>query len=117
MCIRDRVWAGGQQRVPGRLTARFRLSGDTIEWDAEAVMDQPIKSVSTVIRGLPRGKISIGGGTAFDPGDDELLFGYPFGAGDLFGGNTAGGMGTPHVAIVSETRGIWSVSSLDDKVR
>jgi hypothetical protein len=111
------VWAGGQQRVPGRLTARFRLSGDTIEWDAEAVMDQPIKSVSTVIRGLPRGKISIGGGTAFDPGDDELLFGYPFGAGDLFGGNTAGGMGTPHVAIVSETQGLWSLSSLDDKVR
>jgi hypothetical protein len=111
------IWAGGQQQAPGRLTARFRLSGDTIEWDAEAEMDQPIKSITTVIRGLPRGKISAGGNAAFDPRDDELLFGYPFGAGDLFGGNTAGGLGTPYVAIVSGTQEVWSLSSLDDRVR
>src|SRR5258708_6598611 len=27
------VWAGGQERAAGRLTARFRKDGDTIEWD------------------------------------------------------------------------------------
>jgi hypothetical protein len=113
---RGMVWAGGQRRAPGRLTVRFRRSGDTVEWDAEAEMDQPIKSVTTVIRGLPRGKISAGGGAPFDPRDDELLFGYPFGAGDLFGGNTAGGLGTPYMAIVG-TDQVWSLASLDDKVR
>lgn len=111
------TWAGGQERKPGRLTARFRKTGDTIEWDAEVRMDQPIKSVTAVIRGLPRGKISVGGGNAFDPRDDELLFGYPFGAGDLFGGNSAGGLGTPYVAVVAADQQVWSLSSLDDKVR
>ncbi len=111
------VWAGGQEKAQGQLTARFRKTGDTIEWDAEVRMDQPIKSVTAVIRGLPRGRISIGGSPAFDPQDDELLFGYPFGAGDLFGGNSAGGMGTPFVAVIAGDQEIWSLSSLDEQVR
>jgi hypothetical protein len=112
------VWAGGQERAAGRLTARFRRTGDTIEWDAEAGMDQPIKSVTAVIRGIPRGQISPGGNPPFDPRDNELLFGYPFGGGDLFGGNTASGMGTPYIAVVPGGAGpVWSLSSLDDRVR
>lgn len=111
------VWAGGQERATGRLSARFRRNGDTIEWDADVEMDQPIKSVTTVIRGLPRGKLSSGGGPPFDPRDDEVLYGYPFGGGDLFGGNTAWGMGTPYVAIVAADQVVWSVTSLDDRVR
>lgn len=111
------TWAGGQEKHEGRLTARFRRSGDTIEWDAEVRMEQPIKSITTVIRGLPRGRVSIGGGTPFDARDDELLFGYPFGAGDLFGGNSAGGMGTPYAAVAAADQAVWSLSSLDDKVR
>jgi hypothetical protein len=112
------VWAGGQERAAGRLTARFRRDGDTIEWDAAAEMDQPIKSVTAVIRGIPRGQISPGGNPPFDPHDNELLFGYPFSAGDLFGGNTASGLGTPYVAVVSGGAGpVWSLSSLDDRVR
>jgi hypothetical protein len=112
------VWAGGQERAAGRLTARFRRDGDTIEWDAEAEMDQPIKSVTAVIRGVPRGQISPGGNPPFDPRDNELLFGYPFGGGDLFGGNTASGMGTPYVAVLpGGAAPVWSLSSLDDRVR
>jgi hypothetical protein len=111
------VWAGGQERAAGRLVARFRRSGGTIEWDATAEMSQPIKSVTTVIRGLPRGRLSAGGGAPFDPHDDEVLWGYPFGAGDLFGGNTAWGLGTPLVSIQAGAADVWSLSSLDDRVR
>jgi hypothetical protein len=114
---RGLVWAGGQERAPGRLTARLRKSGDTLEWDATVELDAPIKSVTTVIRGLPRGRISSGGSGPFDPRDDELLFGYPFGAGDLFGGNTASGLGTPYVAVVRGEQEVWSLSSLDERVR
>jgi len=111
------VWAGGQERAPGRLVARFRRSGQTIEWDVAAEMQRPIKSVTSVIRGLPRGRLSAGGGAPFDPHDDEVLWGYPFGAGDLFGGNTAWGLGTPLVAVQGGERDFWSLSSLDDRVR
>ena len=111
------TWAGGQERAPGRLTATLRKAGDTIEWDATVDMSQPIKSVTTVIRGLPRGTISAAGSPPFDPRDDELLFGYPFGAGDLWGDNTAGSLGTPYVALVSGDGQVWSLSSLDDQVR
>ncbi|HEU5217489.1 MAG TPA: hypothetical protein VFU23_02465 [Gemmatimonadales bacterium] len=110
------VWAGGQEKAEGRLTARFRKTAEGVEWDAEVRMDQPVKSVGAVIRGLPRGRISVGGSPPFDPRDDELLFGYPFGAGDLFGGNSAGGMGTPFIAVVNDQE-VWSLTSLDDKVR
>ncbi|MGA2383066.1 MAG: hypothetical protein ABSG61_06480 [Gemmatimonadales bacterium] len=111
------VWAGGQAKAPGRLVARFRQSADAIEWDATAEMDQPIKSVTTVVRGIPRGKISSGGSRPFDPNDDELLYGYPFGAGDLFGGNTAWGMSTPFVAVQVADADFRYLSSLDDRVR
>ena len=110
------VWAGGQERAPGRLVARFRQNGDAMTWDVTAEMDQPIKSVTTVIRGLPRGKLT-SGGAPFDPHDDEVLFGYPFGAGDLFGGNTAWSMGTPFVAIQSGEQEFWFLDSLDERVR
>ncbi len=111
------VWAGGQERTPGRLVARFHRAGDALEWNATAEMDQPIKSVTTVIRGVPRGKLSSGGGRPFDPKDDEILWGYPFGAGDLFGGNTAWGMGTPFVAVQAGESDFRYLASLDDRVR
>jgi hypothetical protein len=111
------VWAGGQERAPGRLIARFRRSGATIEWDTTVEMPRPIKSVTSIVRGLPRGKLSAGGGAPFDPHDDEVLWGYPFGAGDLFGGNTAWGLGTPLVAVQEGESQYWNLSSLDDQVR
>ncbi len=91
--------------------------GDAIEWDVTAEMDQPIKAVTTVLRGVPRGKLSSGGAEPFDPQDDEVLFGYPFGGGDLFGGNTAWGMGTPLAVVQSGAQEFLALSSLDDRVR
>jgi hypothetical protein len=111
------IWAGGQERSAGRLTARFRHTADAIEWETTVEMDRPVKSVTTVIRGIPRGKLSGGGNEPFDPKDDEVLWGYPFGAGDLFGGNTAWGLGTPFVAVLPGESDVWMLSSRDDRVR
>ena len=110
------VWAGGQERAPGRLVARLRETSHGMAWDTTAEMAQPIKAVTTVIRGVPRGKLSGGGNTPFDPKDDEVLFGYPFGAGDLFGGNTADSLSTPFVAVGDESH-VFALSSLDRQVR
>src|SRR5207249_1390583 len=73
--------------------------------------------VTSVIRDVPRGQVSAAGSEPFDPGDNELLYGYPFGGGDLFGGNTAWSLSTPLV-IVQRTEGdCVFLSSLDDRVR
>ncbi len=56
------VFAGGQQEVAGQVRAEFTRTGSTIEWTIRAQMDRPIKSVTTVIRDVPRGKISLAGG-------------------------------------------------------
>ena len=108
------VWAGGQQTAPGRLTASLRRSAAGIEWDAVVEMDRPVKSVTTIIRGVPRGHVSFGAGGFRDPRDDEMLAGYAFGAGDLNG--PGGSMATPLLMI--QTAGdVFYVSSLDDHMR
>jgi hypothetical protein len=96
------LWAGGQESVAGRVTARLRRDGDAVLCDVTTELDKPIKAVTVVVRGVPRGKLSSGGAAPFDPHDDEVLWGYPFGGGDLFGDNTAWGMGTP-LAVVQES--------------
>jgi len=111
------VWAGGQQAAPGRVSAQLRKRGEFIEWDVTAELAQPIKAVTTVIRGVPRGKLSSGGAEPRDHRDDEVLFGYPFGGGDLFGGNTADGIGTPLIVVQSGEGQFVALSSLDDHVR
>jgi hypothetical protein len=111
------VWAGGQQRRGGRVSARLRQRGEGIECDVTAEIGDPIKAVTTVVRGVPRGRISNAGGQPFDPHDDEVLFGYPFGGGDLFGGNTAGGMSTPLAVVQSGDQSCLALSSLDNRVR
>ncbi|HEX3119273.1 MAG TPA: hypothetical protein VHP80_09280 [Candidatus Acidoferrum sp.] len=108
------VWAGGQQTAEGRLEAHVRRNGAFVEWNATASMNIPIKSIATILRRVPRGKISAGGGSFFDPKDDEQLFGYPFGGGSLF---TAGGMDSPIVVIQSGEHEYYFLSSLLDKVR
>jgi hypothetical protein len=108
------VWAGGQQKAPGTLHARFRKKDSWIEWDASAEMGQPIKSIVAVMRDVPRGKMASGGATFFDPRDDEVLFGYPFGGGALF---TARTMDTPMVMVQSGDQDFFFVSTLLDRVR
>jgi len=109
------LWAGGQETAPGRLEAVIRRAGPWIEWDVTAELPRPIKAVTTIVRGLPRGKVGGGGAAPRDEGDAELLYGYPFGAGDLFGGNTARGLSTP-LLVIQAGEIHHFVASLDDRV-
>ena len=110
------TWAGGQERAPGTLVARLKRDGRAVSVDVTADMGQPIKTVTTVLRGVPRGHISTGG-TFFDPRDDELLFGYPFSGGDLFGPGGAGGLVTPLALVQKSDSEYFYLQSLDDQVR
>ena len=111
------TWAGGQVKAAGRVDARLHKEGDAVLCDVTAQMDQPIKAVTVVVRGIPRGQLSAGGAEPFDPKDDEVLWGYPFGAGDLWGDNTAWGLGTPLTAVQTGDGSVIALSSLDDHVR
>lgn len=108
------VWAGGQEKAPGKLVATLRRTGSTIEWNATVEMNRPVKTVTTIIRGVPRGFVSFGGG-GFPPqqNDSESLSGYPFGGGDL---NASGSMGTP-LLMIQTPADVFYVSSLDERVR
>ena len=108
------VWAGGQATAPGRLVASLRRDGTTIEWDATVEMERPIKTITTIVRGLPRGQLSFGAGGFSDPRDGESLVGYPFGGGDL---NASGSMTTPLLMIQTPAGDVVYVSSLDSRVR
>ena len=100
------------------LTARLTRRGDAIECEAAAEMERPIKAVALVVRGVPRGRISAGGAPFFDPRDDEVLLGYPFSGGDLFGPQGNGGLTTPLVLVQPrDADAIVALSSLDDRVR
>jgi hypothetical protein len=111
------IWAGGQQRWPGRLTARLTKRDSAVECRVEAEMDRPIKAVATVVRGVPRGRLSAGGAPFFDPRDDEVLLGYPFSGGDLVGPQGNGGLTTPLVLVQQGEGAVLALSSLDDRVR
>jgi len=108
------VWAGGQMKAPGSLTAHLARNGSFIECQVAAEIEQPIKSIAAIVRGVPRGKISVAGGRFLDPKDDELLFGYPFGGGSLF---TAGGMDSPILVIQSGDKNFFFLSTLLKEVR
>ena len=110
------VWAGGQERAAGRLTAVFSRREGTVEWHITAEMDKPIKSVTTVIRDVPRGRVSLGGGQLIDTKDGDLLAGYPFGAGDLHNFDVAS-MSTPVVCVEAGDRDFRYITTLDTLVR
>ncbi|HEV3142028.1 MAG TPA: hypothetical protein VGY57_15990, partial [Vicinamibacterales bacterium] len=114
------VWAGGQRRAPGKLTARLNISGNgkAYECTATASMDQPIKAIATIVRGIPRGRVSPAGSPFFDPRDDEILLGYPFSGGDLFGPQGNGGLTTPLVVVQPPGgESAIAISSRDPRVR
>ena len=109
------VWAGGQEKVPGTLLARLKKNGDFIEWTVSAEMDRPIKSIAAILRGVPRGKVSPGSGGFFDPKDNELLIGYPFGGGDHHG---AISVDSPVAVIQAGDQEFFLLSTiLDNQVR
>src|SRR5256884_5088398 len=43
------VWAGGQERASGRVSARLRTEGDAVVWDVTAERAQPTKPRSTAL--------------------------------------------------------------------
>ncbi len=108
------VWAGGQEKSSGTLGAHLRRNGAFVEFEVSAEMSQPVKSIATIVRGVPRGKISAAGGGFFDPKDDELLFGYPFGGGSLF---TAREIDSPVLVIRSGEKDFFFLSALLNEVR
>jgi hypothetical protein len=111
------VWAGGQEKTVGKLLASFRRDIGKIEWDVTVEMDQPIKTVTTVIRDVPRGQVSFGGGALSDQKDNELLSAYPFGGGDLHGPGAGNSMSTPLAIVQTAADDFVLISPLDDKVR
>ncbi|MEQ1693935.1 MAG: hypothetical protein ABMA00_21780, partial [Gemmatimonas sp.] len=111
------VWAGGQEKSPGTVTVKFARRGRTIEWDIVAEMGKPIKTVTTVIRDVPRGKVSFGGGTANETRDGDVLGGYTFGAGDLHGAGTPQSMTTPVTILQSSDTDFLYVTTQDTRVR
>ena len=110
------VWAGGQERAPGKLRAAFSRRDATVEWHITVEMDRPIKSVTTVIRDVPRGRISVGGGQLIDAKDGDLLAGYPFGAGDLHNFDVTS-MTTPVAVVEAGDRDFRYLTTLDTLVR
>ena len=108
------VWAGGQQTAPGHLTASLRRTGATIEWDAVVEMEMPVKSVTTIVRSVPRGHVSFGASGFRDPRDNEMLAGYAFGAGDL---NGPGGSMTTPLLMIQTASDVFYVSALDNHMR
>ncbi|HTK28681.1 MAG TPA: alpha-amylase family protein [Vicinamibacterales bacterium] len=111
------IWAGGQEKTAGTLAARLSVRADGIECTATVELDRPIKAVATIVRGIPRGRISAAGAAFFDPRNDELLFGYPFSGGDLFGPQENGSLTTPLMLVQPAEGAILALSSLDDRVR
>lgn len=103
------TWAGGQQRRAGKLTAAMTRGADgAIEWTVAVEMDLPVKAVKTIVRGLPRGRLSMAAEEWQDTGEAEKVFEYPM---------LMGGMATPYVAIEGTDGRVWGVSALQTEVR
>ena len=111
------AWAGGQEKSQGSVIVKFARRGRTIEWDITAEMPRAIKTVTTVIRDVPRGKVSFGGGALDDPGEGDMLGGYTFGAGDLHGAETPRSMTTPVAIIQAADDDFLYFTTLDRRVR
>lgn len=102
------TWAGGQESAPGHLEAELRRMPDqSLQWQVAVRFGRDVKAVKTIVRGLPRGRLSVSAGRWQDTGDDEKIVEYP----DLMSG-----MGTPLVAIEGKEQ-VWAISALQEQVR
>ncbi len=103
------TWAGGQEKAAGELTADLQRGADgSVEWQVSAKMNQPVKSISTVVRGIPRGQLSLAGEGFFNPGDAEKIYEYP----QLFGD-----LATPLIVIKKADNSFFSISARQQQVR
>ncbi len=109
LTARGFTWAGGQQKAAGSLKAVIRRAADgTLRWDVEARFARPVKAIKTIVRGIPRGRLSKSAGQWEDPQDEERIYGYP----DLMGG-----MGTPLVAVEGSDGRVWAISAEQAEIR
>ena len=100
---------GGQTRARGRLAAEFQAHPDgALEWRIKAEHGGDIKSVTTIVRGVPKGMLSVSANAFADYGDDERVFEYPY----LFGGMT-----TPFIIVKSPDGGLTELSARQTEVR
>ncbi len=111
------TWAGGQEKAPGKVTVRFARNAGVVTWDITAEASHPIKTVTTVIRDIPRGKVSFGGNPVQDTREGDVLGGYTFGAGDLHGAGTPQSMGTPVTILQAGETDFLYLTTQDTKVR
>jgi hypothetical protein len=111
------VWAGGQEKAPGKVTVRFQRTGRTITWDIVAEASKPIKTVTTVIRDVPRGQVSLGGSPLAEARDGDFLGGYTFGAGDLHGAGTPQSMTTAVAIVQANESDYMYFTTQDTRVR
>jgi hypothetical protein len=101
--------AGGQIKALGELSADFELASDgVLSWRARTRMDRPVKSISSVVRGLPRGEVSVSCNAFQNFGDDEKVFEYPH----LFGAMT-----TPLMLLKSADQRLFELSARQTEVR
>jgi hypothetical protein len=102
-------YAGGTMRRSGTLEARLRRMVDgAIEWSVRSELDVDIKAIKTIVRGLPRGRISPSAEAWQELGDSEKVFEYPA---------LMGGMATPFVTIDGKDGQFWGLSALQTEVR
>jgi len=110
------LWAGGQEKSPGRLAAHFRREGEAVIWRVEAEHEgHPLKAITTVVRSIPRGRISAGGARFFDPGNDEVLYHYPIVT--WAAGPQTGQSVFPFLVVEGKDGGHVLLDCLDDQVR
>ena len=115
------IWAGGQEKAPGKLTATFQKVGTTIEWEISVAMDRTIRTVTTVVRDVPRGNVAFGGAAPAEPQnpnasrDGDSLAAYTFGGGDLNGPPQS--MSTPIAVLQAGDQDFLYITTLDDRVR
>jgi hypothetical protein len=102
------VWAGGQQKAPCKVSINLRRNGNWVECEATAEMDKPIKSLAVILRGVPRGQVSVSCRDFTDPKDNELSVSHPY----LFGGMT-----TPLVVVKKGEQDFFFLSALNERVR
>jgi hypothetical protein len=103
------TWAGGQEKAQGKLIADFsRTAEGNVEWHVSAKMDQSIKSITTIVRGVPRGELSLACEGYFDPGYDEVTYEYP-----VIGGR----LSTPLIVIKTSDGDYFGLSAIQYKVR
>ena len=101
--------AEARKPAQGRLVADFEVGADgVLSWRARAELPRPVKSITTVVRGLPRGRLSVSCNSFVDHGDDEKIFEYP----QLFGG-----MSTPLVVLEAQDGRLFELASRQTSVR